>query len=205
MPKPQYAILLDGAFVINKLRNKLRRFPTADDVLNECKRIQQHELLKDYDLLRVYFYHARPLTQELTNPLSKEIRKLGNDGHYRAQTQLIDRLETMPDVAVRLGELYLSGWRIGDRAKESLLREQRAMEAQDLVPDIKQKGVDLRIGLDIARLSLRSMVRAIVLVTGDSDFVPALKAARREGVRVYLDYMGHGVRQELKVHVDRVL
>ena len=54
----------------------------------------------------------------------------------------------------------------------------------------RTKGVDLRIGLDIARLSLRRLVDVIVVVTGDSDMVLAFKFARREGVRVYLDHMG---------------
>lgn len=42
-------------------------------------------------------------------------------------------------------------------------------------------------------------------MTGDSDVVPAFKFARREGVRVFLDHMGHGVRRDLKAHVDLVL
>jgi len=41
---------------------------------------------------------------------------------------------------------------------------------------------------------------------GDSDLVSAMKFARREGLRVYLDTLGsHHVRPELKVHADRVL
>ena len=63
----------------------------------------------------------------------------------------------------------------------------------------------LRIGLDIARLALREMVDIIVVVTGDSDLVPAFRFARREGVRVFLDHMGHGVRRELKAHADIIL
>ncbi len=88
---------------------------------------------------------------------------------------------------------------------KSLTQTQRPIQAADLVPNITQKGVDLRIGMDIARLSLREMVRAIVVVTGDSDLIPAFKFARREGVRVYLECLGHGVRRDLKAHVDIVL
>ena len=77
--------------------------------------------------------------------------------------------------------------------------------ARDLIPDIKQKGVDLRIGLDIARLALTGRVQAIVVVTGDSDFVPAFKFARREGVQVILDSLGRGTKRELRVHADGVL
>ena len=81
----------------------------------------------------------------------------------------------------------------------------RPPAAQDIVPNVGQKGVDLRIGLDIARLSLREMVDIIVVVTGDSDLVPAFRFARREGIRVYLDHLGHGVRRDLKAHADIVL
>jgi uncharacterized LabA/DUF88 family protein len=88
---------------------------------------------------------------------------------------------------------------------KSLMQTPRAVAPGDLVPNISQKGVDLRIGLDIARLALRELVRAVVVVTGDSDLVPAFKFARREGVRVFLECLGHGVRRDLRAHVDIVL
>lgn len=68
-----------------------------------------------------------------------------------------------------------------------------------------QKGVDIRIGLDIAWIAIKGLADVLVLVTGDSDFVPAMKFARKEGLRVYLDAMGHGIRRELKAHADLVL
>jgi len=73
------------------------------------------------------------------------------------------------------------------------------------VPDISQKGVDLRIGLDIAWLSLKHLVDIIVVVAGDADLIPAFKLARKEGIRIYLDHLGNPVARELKVHVDLVL
>ena len=44
-------------------------------------------------------------------------------------------------------------------------------------------------------MSIKHLVEALVLVTGDSDLIPAMKLARREGIRVYLDSMGHPVRR----------
>lgn len=70
------------------------------------------------------------------------------------------------------------------------------------MPDIWQKGVDIRIGLDIASIALKRFAEILVLVTGDSDLVPAMKFARKEGVRVYLDCMGHAVKRELRAHAD---
>ena len=87
-------------------------------------------------------------------------------------------------------------WKIGDSAYKSMIKNPRVLQAEDLVPNITQKGVDLRIGLDIARLSLRQLVSTIVVVTGDSDLIPAFKFARREGLRIVLDAMGHSIRRE---------
>ncbi|MDA7982479.1 MAG: hypothetical protein MPJ82_07695, partial [Alphaproteobacteria bacterium] len=51
------------------------------------------------------------------------------------------------------------------------------------------------------------MVDSIIVVTADSDFVPALKFARREGVRVYLNHLGNPVRRDegILVHSDVVM
>jgi uncharacterized LabA/DUF88 family protein len=79
------------------------------------------------------------------------------------------------------------------------------IDAGDLRPVIRQKGVDMRIGLDIASLTLKKLVNVIVLVTGDSDFVPAMKFARREGAQLYLVPLGHAVRETMLEHADLVL
>lgn len=63
----------------------------------------------------------------------------------------------------------------------------------------------MRIGLDIAWLATKRLVDAIVLVTGDSDFIAAMKTARKEGIRIYLETLGHPVYVQLKAHADIVL
>jgi uncharacterized LabA/DUF88 family protein len=56
------------------------------------------------------------------------------------------------------------------------------------------------------RSALKRLVSTIVIVTGDGDLVPAMRLARREGLRVYLDTIGQShVRPELKKHADRVM
>ena len=57
----------------------------------------------------------------------------------------------------------------------------------DVQFDFLQKRVDIKIGLDIASMSLKHQVEQIILVSGDSDFVPASKLARREGIDFILD------------------
>jgi uncharacterized LabA/DUF88 family protein len=156
-------------------------------------------------LLRVYWDDAVPASGALTNPIDGSKINLAASPVYSANISLHQALELQPDFALRMGESGVYGWTIGQSAMKALTKSPRAPTAKDLVPDIQQKGVDLRIGLDISRLALRSLVSVAVVVTGDSDLIPAFKFARREGVRIYLDHMGHGVKRELKVHSDLLL
>ncbi len=201
----QYALLLDGGFLLKKLEGRLGRFPEAEDIRAFCERVRQHGDLVNHHLLRIYFYDAPPATERLTNPLDRSTLNLAQTPIHLQHARLLDRLELLPDFALRLGETMTRNWRIGSRAMRELTKSPRPLAANDLVPNILQKGVDLRIGLDIARLSLRNVVRIIVIATGDSDMVPAFKFARREGVRVYLLHLDHGIRRELKAHADRIL
>ena len=60
----------------------------------------------------------------------------------------------------------------------------------------------MKIGLDIASLAYKKQVDQIVLIAGDSDFVPAAKLARREGIDFILDPMGKQINAELFEHID---
>jgi uncharacterized LabA/DUF88 family protein len=200
----KFALLLDGGFVTKALsaRNKARA--TAQDVLAECSRICSHSDFSGMDLLRIYFYDAPPATGIETNPLDGSQIDLGKTPIHAHYSRLIDTLESSPNFAVRRGETVVRGWKIGQQASIKLVKG-KTLTATDLVPNIQQKGVDLRLGLDIARIALRQTAQTIVVVAGDSDLIPAFKFARREGVRVYLDHLGLNVRRELRVHADIVL
>ena len=76
------------------------------------------------------------------------------------------------------------------------------LEEDDISPTFKQKGVDMRIGLDIASIAFKKQADRIVLVSGDSDFVPAAKLARREGIEFVLDPMWASIRADLNEHID---
>lgn len=204
---PRYAVLLDGGFVIKKLcqRSSPMVFPTADDIEALSTSIARHACVADQTLLRIYFYHANPAAGVLKNPIDGSTVDLSKTETFKQNESLLDTLELRPDFALRLGDLSTHAWRLGDRALKSLLKKPRPVQANDLVPNIEQKGVDLRIGLDIARLALTRSVQSIVAITGDSDLIPAFKFARREGIRVFLCHFDHGVKRELKAHADRVI
>jgi uncharacterized LabA/DUF88 family protein len=67
---------------------------------------------------------------------------------------------------------------------------------------LRQKGVDMRIGVDIASLALKKQVDTLILVAGDSDFVPAAKLARREGIDFILDPLWQHINADLFEHID---
>jgi len=202
----RYAILIDGGFFIRKLFSKLgRRNPTVEDVVAEIGKIRDNPAFSGYELLRTYYYDALPATGKVTHPITGAVTNLADTKVYTRNKAFLQKLELQPDISLRAGEVSTRGYKLHFRVLSDKTLPTRVLKDDDFVLDLEQKGVDLRIGLDIARLSLREMVRTIVVVTGDSDFIPAFKFARREGVRVILAHMGHGVKTELKAHTDGII
>jgi uncharacterized LabA/DUF88 family protein len=201
----RYVVMLDGGVVLRRLKTQLQRSATAEDVVRYCKRLRSCEELRGHDLLRILFYDAPPFRGQVLN------MRTGKTGSWARTPFGVEReavhmkLELARDFAFRMGELSFEGYTADPKAAEALAKTGQPMSAVDLRPKITQKGVDLRIGLDIARFVLRERVDTVVVVTGDSDFVPAFKFARREGARVYVDAMGGTVKRTFLVHADVVL
>ncbi|GAA6789956.1 hypothetical protein BTM412_08640 [Helicobacter pylori] len=111
-------------------------------------------------------------------------------------------------MALRLGYLDANNarWFIHDQEKEKKLFKGEIyitdFTNDDFIYHAKQKGVDMKIGLDIATLALKKLVQKIVLISGDSDFVPAAKLARVEGIIFTFDPMGNPIREDLEEHID---
>jgi len=65
-----------------------------------------------------------------------------------------------------------------------------------------QKRVDIAMAVDMVRLSCGRMIGKAIVVTGDSDFVPAIEASKESGVVVILYYSPSSVHDELLLSVD---
>ena len=76
------------------------------------------------------------------------------------------------------------------------------LDSSHLMLGITQKGVDMRLGVDIVSIATKHQVSQIILISGDSDFVPAAKVARREGVDFVLDPMWSSISSDLAEHID---
>ena len=130
--------------------------------------------------------------------------ELGNTALARSNRRLHQELRSVPFVALRMGDLRFRGW-ILNTLKLPTDDPLFQITTDDLRPNVHQKGVDMRIGLDIASLTLKKHVEIIVLVTGDSDFVPAMKFARREGAQLFLVALGSQVTDDVREHCDLML
>jgi uncharacterized LabA/DUF88 family protein len=177
---------------------------TATEVFRFLDRLKAHPALANLALHRIYWYDAQPLESSARRPLRGGRVNFGATRQALNSKVLLRDLCGLPNVSIRRGELVFRGWRI--RQGRLPEREQNVLlTAADLEPNIQQKGVDMRIGLDIAALTLKRHAGVIVLVAGDSDFVPAMKFARREGAQVFLVTLGHNVRPEMREHADLAL
>jgi hypothetical protein len=199
----KFAILIDAGFLKRKLGSQ--SFPLiADGVAAFIDAIRMHPALECMCLHRVYWYDAPPLVETFAKPLQGGNVDFSRTRLARSNAAMLAALRVVPFVSIRRGDLVFRGWRVRQQ-RLSFEEAQVTLSAADLEPVIQQKGVDMRLGLDIAALTLKAHVSVIVLVTGDSDFVPAMKFARREGAQILLVTLGHRIRPDMLEHSDLVL
>ncbi|EAH6422698.1 NYN domain-containing protein, partial [Campylobacter coli] len=168
---------------------------------------------EDY-LHRVYIYDCEPLDKNVPMPPIEKTDKsknLSKTTTYKFRSELLNHLRKQPYFAVRLGEIDENSfqWKFRDYDKfRKILRKEIdicELTSEDFVLDIKQKGVDMKIGLDIATLANKHHAEKIILITADSDFIPAVKHARKEGIIVQLDPMRipeTQIKKGLLEHID---
>ncbi|WP_243771841.1 NYN domain-containing protein [Burkholderia sp. D-99] len=140
------------------------------------------------------------------NPISKKAVDFGKSPEAAFRLELHEHLRGMRKVALRLGHLSaFAQWAIKPNKVADLLAgriEMKDITPEDVTVDVRQKGVDMRIGVDVSSLAFKKQVDQIVLIAGDADFVPAAKQARREGIDFILDPMWQRIPPNLNEHID---
>ena len=203
------AILVDGAFYLKRAKilfgEKLPK-ERATELYTYCTRhLKAKE--KEADLYRIFFYDCPPAKKTIYNPITQKSINLEKTSQFKWANEFHKELVTKRKTALRMGELLEStvGYVLKPEPMKKLLRKEITVDdltLTDFTLDIAQKGVDMRIGLDIASLAHKKLVDQIVLIAGDSDFVPAAKYARREGIDFLLDPMWHTIKDSLNEHID---
>ncbi len=204
------ACMIDGGFFQKKVFGIKRPEPvTADDVIQCCKNLFNDEEFQGDTLFRIFYYDCYPAEGSATNPISGKTLDFSDAPVSRYRRNFLDDLKLKPRVALRLGELITTGWKIPqNRTREIIdkIETGQHLQEDDVHLDFTQKQVDIKVGLDIAWLSGKRIVDKIILVTGDSDFIPAMKYARKEGAMVFLAPLGHyPLREGLQEHCDGII
>lgn len=196
------AVLLDGGFVRRRFTQATGQRIAVEDVLPLAEGLLDSGR---EELFRVYFYDCAPSQVETTHPVSRKPLSLSTTFAHRENSSFQSALARMEQIAMRRGELAFRGWSLTREATADLIQSgPRALGDDDVEMNFTQKGIDMRIGLDVAWLSIKRIVDRVALCTGDRDFVPAMKLARREGVQVVLATLGANPHSTLQEHADFV-
>jgi uncharacterized LabA/DUF88 family protein len=188
------AILIDGAFYRKRayhLYGDKTPKERADELEWYCKRHIREEKKDDCSLYRVFYYDCPPMDKKVYHPFLKRQIDFGKTADYEWATAFFKELTHKRKFALRMGRLAEEQalFNIKPAAMKKLLNGSVSIDAlteRDFALDVKQKGVDMRIGID----------------SGDSDFVPASKQARREGIDFILDPMRSPIKDDLFEHID---
>lgn len=156
-------------------------------VAHECVDVEE-------DLFRILYYDCAPFVGTVQLPVT------GTDKVFEPNEGWLRELASREFFAIRRGVLKFRGFK-----PKRIPVKDRALTDADFEADFEQKGVDMRIGLDMATFSERRSVDRVTLVTADTDCVPAMKHARIAGLQVRLIHCeGGGPPAELRWHADFV-
>lgn len=197
------AFFVDGNFMFHQVKNFRSFFLDGPNIKSYCER----HLLDNEIIYRIFYYDAPPLERVGTDPLGKTI-DFSSTKAAKTMNSRLDSIRVTPYMALRLGKVtWQNDWTLSSRVIKDLIagnRDIASIKSDDFIPDFHQKLVDMKIGLDIATTTYKKLADRIVVIAGDSDFVPAIKLARKEGLHVTIDPMGKKLSLDLIEHADVV-
>lgn len=207
------AILVDGGFYRKRayyLWGSHSPEETAKALFDYCIRHlrQGSKTHPQYnDLYRIFYYDCYPATKKVFHPYLKRTIDLSKTPDCAWMTTFIQQLTQTRKVALRMGTLDEQNccYTLRPDVVKSLFTGKKTIDEvteADFMLSIRQKGVDMKLGVDIASLAYKRQVDQIILIAGDSDFVPAAKLARREGIDLVLDPLGAPIKSDLFEHID---
>jgi len=145
-------------------------------------------------LMRVLYYDCPGYRGKQTLPVSGGLKT------FAASDSWLGDLASRELFAVRRGTLAFRGW-----VPRNIPVAGRGLTDDDFKPNFEQKGVDMRIGLDIASISAAGRADRILLVSADTDLIPATKHARKSGLQVVgiqLPPPAINLRPQFLAHID---
>jgi len=182
-------IMVDGGHLraLSKIRGKLYTPDFIEKFSLSCCDSSER-------ILRVLYYDCAPYQGTTTLPISGAKKTFSGSGSW------LNKLAEKDLFAVRIGQLKFRGYAI-----DTVPAMKSDLTDSHFKPVFQQKGVDMRIGLDIAAYCASGAADRMALVTGDTDLVPAMKHARKSGLQLILIQIAtFDIAPELKRHADYV-
>lgn len=62
--------------------------------------------------------------------------------------------------------------------------------------------MDVLLAIDALKLTLKGRISKVIIIAGDSDFVPVVQAVKDEGIEVFLFYHESSVHRDLLMVCD---
>ncbi|MGA7562047.1 MAG: NYN domain-containing protein [Desulfobaccales bacterium] len=112
------------------------------------------------EILRVYYYDCPPYQSKPPTPDERLL--LSKKQKYFYNLNRLDRFE------VREGKLECRG-------RDNLCK-----------PIFEQKRIDILLAVDLIKLAFKKAISCAAILTGDSDYIPAIQVAKDEGVSIKL-------------------
>jgi uncharacterized LabA/DUF88 family protein len=205
------AVLIDAEFFLKRLRYIFGTL-SPNEAAQKLHEMALQHLNADNGrrparLYRIFVYDAPPAKWKGHTALEKKSIDISQTDLARWRREFHEALRGSRKVALRMGEVPTNQvhWQIKPEILKDLTNGKKQwsdLNDDDFRLDLRQKGVDMRLGLDIASLAFKRQVNQIILISGDADFVPAAKLARREGIDFILDPMWATIRSDLYEHID---
>ena len=209
------AILVDGGFYRRRAqtcKGVKTAEERADELIEYCHRHLYERSKKgknkyQHQLYRIFYYDCPPMRKIVYHPLTRENIDFAKTDLYEWTIKFFDELKRKRKVALRLGKLSdeQAHFNIRQDVLRKVLNGSRTLNdltKNDFCINVEQKGVDMKIGIDITSLAFKKQVERIILISGDSDFVPAAKQARRDGIDFILDPLYNHIKPDLYEHID---
>jgi uncharacterized LabA/DUF88 family protein len=155
------AVFLDGGY-LSKLTKEVFKCPDGRPRKIDFASLA-HSLAKERgaELLRCYYYHCPPYQSQYPTDDEKQ--------RQRSYDQFTYNLRKVRQLQLREGRL------------------RRIYDAEGK-PDFIQKGVDVLLAIDMVKLAMKGAIQKVILVACDSDFIPAIRALKEEGVMTHIYY-----------------
>ena len=149
---------------------------------------------KNIDVLEIRWYVSMPslkddqLTYKMQRAFLGHLQKKG----VKIITRKLQRLSTK-ELKKKRQEL-LSSWDLCEKCKP--IAEESFLDIAD--HSQKEKGIDVWIAVDMVKEAINNKIDYVVLISGDADFVPALKLVREVKKEVLSVFVPRGYSNELR-------